>query len=152
MDSMLYRQYMCDDEDSIFSAIKEKMPWLQGQHFIVQQDNAPAHVGKGNMAFFDTQRHVDGWDIEVVNQPAQSPDMNINDIGFFRSLKCQVEELKANAKSLDLLYSKIQEAWDSYSSDTLERIWAHQFACYREILRDNGGNFYEATKCRPGCG
>ena len=59
-------------------------------------------------------------------------------------MKCRVDELKSQVKSLDQLHEKIEEAWEAYDSDTLERIWAHQFACYREILNNDGGNNYDA--------
>ena len=60
MNALLYRQYMCDEEDSVFEAIKRVMPWMHDKHVIVQQDNASPHCGKGNTAFFETQRYVDG--------------------------------------------------------------------------------------------
>ena len=35
-----------------------------------------------------------------------------------------------------------EELLQEYDYDTLERIWAHQLDCYREILRLEGGNNY----------
>ena len=75
-----------------------------------------------------------------MTQPAQSPDSNVNDLGFFRSLKCRVEQLKAEDATLENLYDAVQLAWDNYDAATLERIWGHQFACYRSLLKDKGGN------------
>ena len=37
---------------------------------------------------------------------------------------------------------KIDELWEAYDYDTLERIWAHQLDSYREILKCEGGNGY----------
>eukprot|EP00981_Chlorochromonas_danica_P009925 scaffold2913_cov181-Ochromonas_danica.AAC.19 len=35
-----------------------------------------------------------------------------------------------------------QQAYDQYDRKTLDHIWAHLFACYNAILKDNGGNQY----------
>jgi hypothetical protein len=67
------------------------MPWLKGKEVIIQQDGASPHVGRGNIEYFNQEGRKDGWKIQVVTQPPQSPDLNVNDLGFFRSLKCRVE-------------------------------------------------------------
>ena len=41
--------------------------------------------------------HPDRWSINVIKEPAQNPDMNVNDLGFFRSLKTRIEEIKQAA-------------------------------------------------------
>lgn len=84
------------------------------------------------------------WNIEVVTQPAQSPDLNVNDLGFFRSLKTRVDALKATNATLETMMEAIEAAWEDYDYSTLERIWGHQLECYRCILGEEGGNFYEA--------
>jgi hypothetical protein len=133
-----------DDFDGVFASIKAKMPFLEGQHVIVQQDGARAHTGRGNVEKFNDLGQEGGWDIEVVTQSAQSPDLNINDLGFFRSMKTRVEALKAPRATLDTMMAGIEQAWDEYDHQTLERIWAHQLECYRRILMQDGGNFYQA--------
>jgi hypothetical protein len=150
----MYREYMLnevengDDFDGVFAMIKEKMPWTKGEEVRVQQDGAPPHTGKGNMDVFLTagwEPEVErGWNIAVVTQPAQSPDLNINDLGFFRSLKSRVEPLQGDNRTKETLMNAIEQAWEEYDHDTLERVWAHQLACYRCILEDEGGNWYEA--------
>ena len=158
LDADLYRQYMVETEDvdGVFDEIKIKMPWLRGHPVIVQQDGAPPHTGHDNVEFFNNEGQKDSWNITVVTQPAQSPDLNVNDLGFFRSLKCRVEQLKAEEATLENLYEAVLEAWNEYDSVTLKRIWGHQFACYRSILEDQGGNWYEAphtgARTRQSCG
>ena len=147
LDADLNRQYMVgtEDVDGVFDEIKIKMPWLRGHPVIVQQDGAPPHTGHDNVEFFNNKGHKDGWNITVVTQPAQSPDLNVNDLGIFRSLKYRVEQLKAEETTLENLYEAVLEAWNEYDSVTLERIWGHQFACYRSILEDQGGNSLRCT-------
>ena len=139
MNSALYKIFMM----KVFKAVKKKMPWLKQEQIIIQQDGAPAHKGKGNMIFFDVEGQKRGWNIKVITQPAQSPDLNINDLAFFRSLKCRVENLKKDANNLDILYRAIMRAWNQYDGETLHRIWGIQYACYREILRLKGDNDYK---------
>jgi hypothetical protein len=138
MTAIIYRGFMMQ----IFQQIKRKMPWLRGQPVFVQQDGAAPHTGKGNMDYFDIHGRKNGWNIKVITQPAQSPDLNINDLGFFRSIKCQVEQIKKGANSLDSLFDAVSEAWETYSPDTLRNIWAQQYACYHKILEDKGNNSY----------
>jgi transposase len=138
MNAERYRSFMMQ----VFRDVKMKMPWLKGKEVIIQQDGASPHVGRGNIEYFNQEGRKDGWKIQVVTQPPQSPDLNVNDLGFFRSLKCRVETLKDGANNMDELYDSVLEAWDRYDGPTLTRIWAHQFECYREIIRCVGDNTY----------
>jgi hypothetical protein len=150
MDADLYYQFMTHSEDEgddlngVFARIKAKMPFLRGEHVIVQQDGARAHTGRGNVEKFNELGREGGWHIEVVTQPAQSPDLNINDLGFFRSMKTRVEALKARNPTLDTMMEGVEQAWEAFDAQTLERIWAHQLECYRRILIQEGGNYYAA--------
>lgn len=138
MNAELYRDFMMQ----IISEIKVKMPWLKGKPVVIQQDGASPHVGKGNLDYFYYEGKKDGWDINVVTQPPQSPDLNINDLGFFRSLKCRTEQFKNGANTVEEMFDAIGQAWTEYDGLTLERIWAHQYHCYREIMSSMGTNNY----------
>ena len=72
-------------------------------------------------------------------QPAQSPDLNVNDLGFFAFLKSRVRGM--NASSIDeLLVETIFEQYAKYDGDTLERVWQSLFKVYNQILRKLGDN------------
>jgi hypothetical protein len=116
MNAELYRQFMM----VIFELIKARMPWMAGKTVIVQQDGASPHVGKGNLEYFRQEGRKNGWKIKVVTQPPQSPDLNVNDLGFFRSLKCRVEILKNGANNLSDLYQSVEEAWNRHDGATLD--------------------------------
>lgn len=66
------------------------MPWLRSKLVVVQQDGASLHTGKNNPEILNSAGMGLGWLVELVTQPAQSPDLNINDLGFFSSLKSRV--------------------------------------------------------------
>jgi hypothetical protein len=47
----------------------------------IQQDNCRVHIALGNPAFLEAAKS-DGWNIQLVNQPANSPDLNVLGLGF----------------------------------------------------------------------
>ena len=76
--------------------------------------------------------------VELVTQPAQSPDLNVNDLGFFASLKSRVWGM--NASSIDELVETIFQQYEEYDSPTLERVWQSLFKVYNQTLRKMGDN------------
>ena len=78
-----------------------------------------------------------GWLVELKTQPSQSPDLNVNDLGFFASLKSRV--WRANASSVDELKS-VFDLYEEYDGDTLERVWQSLFKVYNQTLRKLGDN------------
>jgi hypothetical protein len=65
-------------------------------HYPTRRSGASPHVGKGNLEFFNVEGRKDGWKIQVITQPPQSPDLNVNDLGL-----CRVENLKDGATTMD---------------------------------------------------
>ena len=77
--------------------------------------------------------------IKVVTQPAQSPDVNICDLAFFRALACALRKRRRVASGasrtalfdLDKLAADSHAAFNDYSPETLEEMWA-----YKTIIMD----------------
>ncbi len=90
--------------------IKEKMPWLKRKEVIIQQDGAPPHTGKGNLQVLNEAGKQGPWSIKLVTQPTQSPDLNINNLGFFSSLKTRV--LEARFSSIEQLVDVVYEQYE----------------------------------------
>ncbi|CAN0304317.1 unnamed protein product [Laminaria digitata] len=76
--------------------------------------------------------------VELVTQPAQSPDLNVNDLGFFASLESRVWGM--NATTIDELVNTIFEQYEQYDAATLERVWQSLFKVYNQTLRKLGDN------------
>ena len=76
--------------------------------------------------------------VELVTQPTQSPDFNVNDLGFFASLKSRVWRM--NASSIDELVDPIFQQYEEYDRATLERVWQSLFKVYNQTLRKMGDN------------
>ena len=72
--------------------------WNKGEHGgkrtfkVFQQDGARPHTGDDNISDLEKAGKGEGWEIKVVTQPVQSPEFNINHLGFFQSLKTKVME------------------------------------------------------------
>ncbi|XP_051151877.1 uncharacterized protein LOC127265901 [Andrographis paniculata] len=72
--------------NQIIPAIKEKWPHKKSKHIFIQQDNAKPHI-KGDDAEFINAATTDGFHIVLIQQPPNSPDMNVNDLGWFRAIQ-----------------------------------------------------------------
>ncbi|CAM9294066.1 unnamed protein product [Discosporangium mesarthrocarpum] len=81
-----------------------------------------------------------GGDIVIETQPANSPDLNINDVGFFHSIQ-QLKEYVGVTNTEEL--EATAEAFDVYPRDTLERVWQNLIAVYGEVLGSKGGKVYK---------
>ncbi|CAN0445670.1 unnamed protein product, partial [Discosporangium mesarthrocarpum] len=76
-----YKELMID---KVIPAIKARIPRPPGHTIFVQQDGAKPHTGGGVMEAIQAKA---GDDIILETQPANSPDLNVNDLGFFNSIQ-----------------------------------------------------------------
>ena len=79
--------------------------------------------------------------IVVVTQPAQSPDLNVLDLGFFRSLQSRVHSSSTN--NMAELIDEVERMYWEYDAITMERVWQSLFNVYNSILQVGGGNEYK---------
>ena len=131
--------------DKIIPAIMCKLSlFASGKTIRIQQDRAPAHgaLGKNPTIFANAMQRVGvGEQIKLITQPAQSPDLNVCDLGFFSSI--QTEYHKKCPTTVQEIHSCINEALEEYSSDKLNRIWVALQSVMNEIIEDDGGNNYK---------
>ncbi|XP_048489996.1 uncharacterized protein LOC125491958 [Beta vulgaris subsp. vulgaris] len=62
--------------------------WLEGvsKEIYIQQDNARPHIHASDPEFMAAATH-NGFNIQLINQPPQSPDLNVLDLGFLEQFK-----------------------------------------------------------------
>ena len=97
-------------KDGVFDMIRRKMWWYRrnsgkpeaGRTVYYQHDGARPHTAKANAKQFAAHGKKKGFDIVVTTQPAQSPDLNCNDLAFFASLQSDTE-LVAKENVVDLV-------------------------------------------------
>ena len=78
VDRQTMRSYMIT---KLLPAIKASWPREDAHEAIwIQQDNAPSHVHTDDVEFAATVANTD-LDVRLMNQPANSPDMNFLDLG-----------------------------------------------------------------------
>lgn len=76
-------------------------------------------------------------------QPAQSPDLNKNDLCFFNSLQRRTDELKLQSPDIKYLVANVKRAYEMYDPSILARIDGVLKSVYREILKCKGDNGYK---------
>jgi hypothetical protein len=92
-------------------------------------------------AEFATDVAQTGLDIRLVNQPANSPDLNVLDLGFFASLRSLTYE--RISRNLDKLIQNVKNEFDNYDLDTLNRVFLTLQGCLVEVMKDRGENRYK---------
>ena len=81
--------------------------------------------------------------ILLKTQPAQSPDLNKLDLCLFNSMNKEAHKIKDENKTYEELQSAVSQMYAEYDWKKIERVHAFQFAFYREILKNYGGNQYD---------
>ena len=138
VDRDLYRRFLIE---KVMPSIRMKMPkeWKNIPLFI-QQDNARPHVTENDAAVLHAGK-LHEWNITLRNQPANSPDLNVLDLGFFNAI--QALQYDACATSISELVDVVIEAFDTLNSQALSDSFITLQAVMREILDSNGNNEYK---------
>ncbi|XP_074346638.1 uncharacterized protein LOC141685434 [Apium graveolens] len=121
----------------ILLAIKVKWPQDNIEHIIIQQDNARPHINGDDLEFMEAAKS-DGFKITLANQPANSPDLNINDLGFFIIIQGLQHE-KA-PKTICELVDAVIEAYEEVEPSTLNCVWLSLQNYMTNVLKNGGNN------------
>ena len=106
----------------------------------IQQDNAPAHISEHDPDFLNIAC-LHGFDLRIRNQPPNSPDMNVLDLGFFRALQsCRYQYV---AKNMDDLIASVNMAFEFMPYVALLKVFLSLQMWMIETLKNEGGNFYK---------
>lgn len=93
--------------EKVLPAIRAKWPREDANKPIyIQQDHARPHIAPNDKLFCDAAKQ-DGFDIRLICQPANSPDFNILDLGFFNSI--QSIQYKTTAKTTAELVTAVDK-------------------------------------------
>ncbi|XP_047961814.1 uncharacterized protein LOC125206616 [Salvia hispanica] len=126
--------------NKIIPAIKAKWPVWASKDIYIQQDNATPHITAMDPDF-QAAANSDGFKIQLICQPANSPDTNILDLGFFRAI--QSLQYEKPCKTVDELVGNVCSSFAELSPQTLNRVFLSLQACLTEILLCRGGNGYK---------
>ncbi|KAK9726189.1 hypothetical protein RND81_05G196800 [Saponaria officinalis] len=123
--------------EQVIPSIKSVWPQGLSKHILIQQDNAKPHINNNDPDFM-VAANSDGFNIEFVFQPPNSPDLNCNDLGYFRAL--QSLQPKKAAKTVDELVNEVMQAFIDYSPSKLNNIFLSLQAVMVEIMKCKGHN------------
>ena len=78
--------------------------------------------------------------VELYDQRPNSPDLNINDLGFFRALEAvYMEEAPKNFE--DIIECVVKAFW-KYPANKLNRMWLTRMQVMNKIIECHGDNDY----------
>ncbi|XP_074266633.1 uncharacterized protein LOC141589912 [Silene latifolia] len=127
--------------EKVVPAIKATWPIEDmGGTIFIQQDNARTHIDPNDREFRRVASQ-DGFDIRLMCQPANSPDLNILDLGFFNAI--QSLQQKKRSKTVDELIDAVEKSFMEYPTIKIERTWITLQLCMIEIMKIEGSNRYK---------
>lgn len=106
---------------------------------VIQINGLNPHVKASIQAAICNACTIDGFNITIEKQPANSPDFNISDLGFFHSLQKNVFMVKRVRDAEDIV-SVVETAFVQYDWRTLERMWHSYFHLMDATLKCASGN------------
>jgi hypothetical protein len=109
----------------------------------MQHDNATSHFA-ADWPPFVAAATADDWHIQLTEQPPNSPDTNVNDLGFFRALQSAQWDTIENARSnKDNLIAAVLGAFAAYEPMKLNFAFLTLQSCIAEIIKCHGDNIYK---------
>ena len=82
----------------------------------------------------------DGFVPIIVTQPPNSPDLNIDDLGFFASLKVDVKRICTHCTSREEMMVNVMKAFEEYPREKIDGLWD---AGSIIVMACGGGNDYK---------
>jgi hypothetical protein len=102
-------------------AIRDRWPWDQRHQTIwTQQDNARTHIPVNDAEFARAVAHT-RLDIRLMNQPPNSPDMNVLDLGLFASLQSLTYTTISN--NMNDLIANVKNEYANYDPRSLRNVF-----------------------------
>ena len=115
---------------------------MQSKEIIIQLDNAsPHHVDNLKLKMKCEELKLN---IRLQFQPSQSPDLNILDLGFFRSIQCLFYK-KPGMSKMEHMVDAMVDCLDEYPAYQLNNAFLTLFTNYNNILQLEGDNDYKIT-------
>ena len=131
------RDYLCN---KVIPAIQDKWPDEDiGRTIYIHQDNAKPHVLPNDVGFQEAVAQTD-LDIRLLQQPPNSPDMNVLDLCLHNSLQSLTDCL--SPKTIQELVEGVEEQFENYEVQKLFRSFVTLQAVMIEVMKNKGGNEY----------
>lgn len=125
--------------EKLLPAIKEKWPGPR-RDVIIQQDNAKPHVDVNDPEFVQAAQEGD-WNIKLQFQPPNSPDLNVLDLGYFRSIDTILDQ--AASRKLEDLITVVTTSFTALTPEKLNNVFLTCQSVMGEVLKQKGGNNFK---------
>ncbi|XP_059295716.1 uncharacterized protein LOC132049075 [Lycium ferocissimum] len=125
----------------VLPAIQSKWPLSDSNSPIfIQQDNARPHLSVDDFEFNEAAQQ-DEFDIRLCFQLANSPDLNVLDLGFFRAIQSLQHTMAPT--NIDELISAVEKSFNEMEVERLNHVFLTLQSCMVEVMKDKGGNNYK---------
>ena len=108
----------------------------------VQQDGPQSHIKPDDTKWNqELQRRGLQNKILVFTQPPNSPDLNINDLGYFRALQSSYRQFSPSNEAEIINY--VEQTYAEYPPVKINRIYLSLMGVMNEIIDRDGNNDFE---------
>ncbi|GAA0147651.1 hypothetical protein LIER_07300 [Lithospermum erythrorhizon] len=104
------------------------------------EDNARPHIDPLDDKFLAVAQG-DGFDIRLTCQPPNSPNFNVLDLEYFRSI--QSLQYREAPKTIDGLVLAVTKSFGELSPSALNRVFLTFQECIIEVMKFKGGKNYK---------
>ena len=104
-----------------------------GRNLLYVQDNAPPHTARDTAAFLHQQ------DVEVMDWPARSPDMNPTE-HVRDQVSVWIRDMIEPPSTTAELNNAVHQAWAAVQSGSVRTLVESLPCCFRAILAARGGH------------
>ena len=104
----------------------------------IQQDGVKNHICEDNK-FFNAALEENGVNAELYTQSANSPAVNLLDLGFFRAIQSFNDAVLRNKEEL---IKAVGEAYENYPKEKINWTWLTLQCCFNQIITHHGDNDY----------
>ncbi|XP_057786111.1 uncharacterized protein LOC131003599 [Salvia miltiorrhiza] len=132
----VYKAWLINE---VVPAVMSKWPEGASKRIDIQQDNARPHI-LDNDPDFRAAASKYGFDIRLKQQPPNSPDCNVNDLGWFRAI--QSLQVETTCNTVDELLHAVTDSFNRLSPHTLNKVFLSLQSCLIEIMKFRGHNSY----------
>ncbi|KAH6793329.1 hypothetical protein C2S52_003806 [Perilla frutescens var. hirtella] len=126
--------------NQVLLAIKLKWPAEASKVIYIQQDNAKPHIKDSDINFREASQS-DSFVFTLIQQPPNSPDLNVNDLSWFRSIQSLQTEMETN--NVDDLVNAVVTSFENLCPTKLNKIFLTLQSCMLEIMKIQGHNAYK---------
>ena len=139
----LYRRYLLY---KVIPAIQDKWPigqWKNPNFKVrIQQDGAPSHIVPNDELFQLQLKHQNLHNkVELYSQPPNSPDLNILDLGLFRSL--QAMYFKKTSSDIPAMIDNVILTYHEYDYRKINYIFLTLMSVMNKVIEHDGDNAYK---------